>query len=66
MLIRLNRAEIELELCPSAHVMSVVALLEATPHPTREEARAALVGYLCRCGAYDYYLNEFMRPTGEA
>ena len=41
------------------------ALLASNPHPTREEARAAMAGNLCRCGAYDQYLNSIMRaPTG--
>jgi len=41
--------------------MSAVALLKVTPKPTRDEARLALSGNLCRCGAYDHYLNAVMR-----
>ena len=37
--------------------MSAVALLKANPKPTLEEARHAMSGNLCRCGAYDHYLN---------
>jgi aerobic-type carbon monoxide dehydrogenase small subunit (CoxS/CutS family) len=44
--------------------MSAVALLEANPRPTRDEARHALSGNLCRCGAYDHYLNSVMRAAG--
>jgi aerobic-type carbon monoxide dehydrogenase small subunit (CoxS/CutS family) len=40
-----------------------VALLRANPNPTRDEARMALSGNLCRCGAYDHYLNSVMRAA---
>jgi len=40
-----------------------VALLKANPNPTREEARQAMSGNLCRCGAYDHYLNSIMRAV---
>ena len=42
--------------CTSGQVMSAVALLEHNPHPTVDEARLAMSGNLCRCGAYDHYL----------
>jgi len=46
--------------CTPGQVMSAVALLKVNPNPTREEARHALSGNLCRCGAYDNYLNSVM------
>jgi aerobic-type carbon monoxide dehydrogenase small subunit (CoxS/CutS family) len=52
--------------CTPGQIMSTVALLEANPKPTREEARHALSGNLCRCGAYDHYLNSVMRAAQEA
>ena len=52
--------------CTPGQVMSAVALLERNPSPTREEARAAMAGNLCRCGAYDHYLNGVMRAAREA
>jgi aerobic-type carbon monoxide dehydrogenase small subunit (CoxS/CutS family) len=52
--------------CTPGQIMSTVALLEANPTPTREEARHALSGNLCRCGAYDHYLNSVMRAAQEA
>lgn len=52
--------------CTPGQVMSAVALLKANPDPTREEARAAMAGNLCRCGAYDHYLNGIMRAAREA
>lgn len=52
--------------CTPGQVMSTVALLERNPSPTRDEARDALAGNLCRCGAYDHYLNGVMRAAQEA
>lgn len=49
--------------CTPGQVMSAVGLLKANPKPTREEARLALSGNLCRCGAYDHYLNSVMRAA---
>ena len=51
--------------CTPGMVMSTVALLDENPTPTREEARQALSGNLCRCGAYDHYLNGVMRASGQ-
>jgi aerobic-type carbon monoxide dehydrogenase small subunit (CoxS/CutS family) len=45
--------------------MAAVALLKHSPKPTREEARRAMSGNLCRCGAYDNYLNAVMRAAAE-
>jgi len=52
--------------CTVGQVMSAVALLKANPKPTIEEARLAMSGNLCRCGAYDHYLRGVMRAAGEA
>ena len=40
----------------------IVAMVQRMP--TREEARHALSGNLCRCAAYDNYLNGVMRACG--
>ena len=52
--------------CTPGQIMSAVALLKRNPNPTREDARQALSGNLCRCGAYDHYLNGVMRAAQEA
>ncbi len=52
--------------CTPAMVLSTVALLKENPNPTVEETRIALSGNLCRCGAYDHYLNAAMRAAREA
>jgi aerobic-type carbon monoxide dehydrogenase small subunit (CoxS/CutS family) len=46
--------------------MSACALLKQNPKPTREQARLAMSGNLCRCGAYDNYLNGVMRAAADA
>jgi aerobic-type carbon monoxide dehydrogenase small subunit (CoxS/CutS family) len=52
--------------CTPGQVISAVALLKQNPKPTREQARFAMSGNLCRCGAYDNYLNAVMRAAAEA
>jgi aerobic-type carbon monoxide dehydrogenase small subunit (CoxS/CutS family) len=49
--------------CTPGQVMSAVGLLKANPKPTRDEAREWMCGNLCRCGAYDHYLNAVMRAS---
>lgn len=50
--------------CTPGQVVSAVALLKRNPRPTRDEARVALAGNLCRCGAYESYLDGVMRAAG--
>jgi aerobic-type carbon monoxide dehydrogenase small subunit (CoxS/CutS family) len=49
--------------CTPGQIISTVALLKINPKPTRAQAAEALSGNLCRCGAYDYYLNAVMRAA---
>lgn len=51
--------------CTNGIVMSTVALLRATPRPTREQAQAALAGNLCRCGSHDRVLKAIARASGQ-
>ena len=46
--------------CTPGQVVSAVALLKVNPKPTIEEARMALSGNICRCGAYNHYLRGTM------
>jgi isoquinoline 1-oxidoreductase alpha subunit len=39
--------------CQSGQIMSAVALLKETPHPSEAEITAAMDGNLCRCGTYN-------------
>lgn len=52
--------------CTPGQIMAAVALLKENPSPTIEEARLAMSGNLCRCGAYDHYLKAVMRASVEA
>ena len=51
--------------CTPGQLMSAVALLNANPKPTRREVQLAMSGNLCRCGAYEQYLNGVMRASGQ-
>ena len=51
--------------CTPGQVMSAVALLNSNPRPSREEVRAGLSGNLCRCGAYEHYINGVLRASGQ-
>ena len=38
--------------CTSGMIMSAVALLESTPHPTEQDILRRMEGNVCRCGTY--------------
>ena len=50
--------------CTPGQVVAAVSFLQRNPKPTREEARSAMSGNLCRCGAYNNYLNGVMKAAG--
>lgn len=50
--------------CTPGQVISAVALLKKHPNPSVDEARLAMSGNLCRCGAYDHYLRGVMKAAG--
>jgi aerobic-type carbon monoxide dehydrogenase small subunit (CoxS/CutS family) len=52
--------------CTPGQVVSAVSLLKHNPKPTVDEARLAMSGNICRCGAYDHYLKADMRAAREA
>lgn len=52
--------------CTPGQIVTATALLHTTPTPTREEIRAAMVGNLCRCGAYPKIERAVMRAAGNA
>jgi len=51
--------------CTSGLIMSSVALLATTPHPTDAQIRTALDGNLCRCGSHLRVLRAVKRAAGE-
>jgi xanthine dehydrogenase YagT iron-sulfur-binding subunit len=52
--------------CTPGFVVSAVALLESNPKPTREQARKALDGNICRCGTYTRVLEAVLDPKASA
>jgi aerobic-type carbon monoxide dehydrogenase small subunit (CoxS/CutS family) len=38
--------------CTPGQIVSAVALVESTPHPSSDEIRHRMAGNLCRCGTY--------------
>ena len=42
--------------CTSGQLMSAKALMNANPHPTVEQAQAAMTGNICRCSGYNHYI----------
>ncbi|HEY7390973.1 MAG TPA: molybdopterin-dependent oxidoreductase [Bryobacteraceae bacterium] len=52
--------------CTSGQLMSAKALLGKNPHPTAEEAQAAMTGNLCRCSAYNRYVEATLAASGAA
>ena len=48
--------------CTPGFVTATVALLEKKPKPTKEEARKALDGNICRCGTYVRVLEAALDP----
>lgn len=52
--------------CTPGQVVSAAALLRNNPSPTVDEARLAMSGNLCRCGAYEHYLRGVMKAAQRA
>jgi nicotinate dehydrogenase subunit A len=52
--------------CVSGIVMSAAALLAKNPKATRDDAKRALAGNLCRCGTHPRILDAVVRAAGAA
>ena len=52
--------------CVPGMVMTGAALLAKKPNATLQEAKEALAGNLCRCGAHQRVLRAVMRVAGRA
>jgi nicotinate dehydrogenase subunit A len=52
--------------CITGIIMTAKALLDANPHPSDAEVRAALKGNFCRCGTHQRILRAIHRAAKEA
>ena len=52
--------------CVPGMVMTGAALLAKKPNATLQEAKEALAGNLCRCGAHQRILRAMMRAAGRS
>jgi nicotinate dehydrogenase subunit B len=52
--------------CTSGMVVAAVGLLRDCPAPTQREAREALDGNLCRCGAHGRIIRAVLKAAGRA
>jgi len=46
--------------------MSAKALLDANPHPTRDQIKEAIAGNLCRCTGYVNIVEAIEAVAGDA
>ena len=49
--------------CVNGMVMAAKALLDREPRPTADRVKAALAGYLCRCGTHVRILRAVLRAA---
>jgi CO/xanthine dehydrogenase Mo-binding subunit/aerobic-type carbon monoxide dehydrogenase small subunit (CoxS/CutS family) len=52
--------------CTSGQLMSAKALMNRTPHPSAEQARAAMTGNICRCSGYNHYIDAVVSAGATA
>jgi isoquinoline 1-oxidoreductase alpha subunit len=51
--------------CQSGQILTAVALLQRTPHPTDEQIDTAMGGNLCRCGTYPRIREAIHHASGQ-
>jgi len=52
--------------CTPGMILNAYALLQKTPHPTREETARFMEDNLCRCGAHGRILDAIQQAAGPA
>ena len=51
--------------CTPGFVMSLTALVERNPRPSKADVRKACSGHLCRCGSYPNIVSAALEATGQ-
>lgn len=51
--------------CQSGQIMQAAALLDKTPHPSREQIDEAMNGNICRCATYQRIRRAIQRASGQ-
>jgi len=60
-----ERSALQCGFCGSGILLTAKAFLEENPAPTREEAKKALAGNLCRCTGYAGFIDAILVAAGE-
>jgi carbon-monoxide dehydrogenase small subunit len=53
-------------ICTPGQIMAAKALLDANPHPTRDEIKHWMMGNLCRCTGYYKIIEAIEAAAGQA
>ena len=56
----LKHSSFQCGFCAPGIILSATELLNNNPHPTKEEAKEAIAGNLCRCTGYEPILDAIM------
>jgi aerobic-type carbon monoxide dehydrogenase small subunit (CoxS/CutS family) len=59
-----DREALQCGFCTPGILLAAKALLEANPHPSREEIREAISGNLCRCTGYQKIVDAVEAVAG--
>ncbi len=60
-----ERSALQCGYCGSGMLLTAKSFLETNPNPSREEARQALAGNLCRCTGYAGFIDAIVAAAGD-
>jgi carbon-monoxide dehydrogenase small subunit len=60
-----NQHALQCGFCTPGFLITALAFLQENPKPTREEARDAISGNLCRCTGYQPIINAILEAANE-